>query len=342
MRKKSPKLPQSQNRSARCLGRGLRWGLHSKRPTMSRRTVQSLHFAPDIRQVLSFNGRYSHSTAPWKMGYTELYTPHNPPHTKKGSKKWIKKWHEVAHKKVWCKNGISNEAKARPHEKRASFRALNSRLYGIHGPSKSPNRYLVDLGTLSLVGRSHINMQQVGFWSWHHESWALCDCLTNAGRQNTKHNTENPAKHLGISRCRYLYSTSWLARNLKVGFCFSLLCLITLKSDLWVAACEFRDRFLYTSRAQWPWHSQAHTAQPLCYLLSFLHVLMLLHMWSQGNGSNSSFFGSMDGCLTDRIAYPETMVERNDGWCVTTFLDFAEKGLHQHTLKPHSSSKPRL
>ena len=214
MRKKSPKLPQSQNRGARRLGRGLRWDLHSKRPTMSRRTVQSLHFAPDIRQALSFNGRYSHSTAPWKMGYIQSYTHPTTHHTqKKGAKKWIKKWHEVAHKKVWCKNGISDEAKARPHEERASFRALNSTALWYPWTVKIPQQIPCRSRNAFLGGLVAYKIQQLRFWSWHHESWMLCDCLTNTGRQNAKQNTENPAKHLGISRCRYLCSTSWLARN---------------------------------------------------------------------------------------------------------------------------------
>lgn len=44
-----------------------------------------------------------------------------------------------------------------------AFEPSTLQLYGIHGPSKSPNRYLVDLGTLSLVGRSHIKYSNFFF-----------------------------------------------------------------------------------------------------------------------------------------------------------------------------------
>ena len=145
--------------------------------------------------------------------YTHPTTHHTQ---KKEAKKWIKKWHEVAHKKVWCKNGISNEAKASPHEERASFRALNSRLYGMHGPSKSPNRYLVDLGTLSLVGRSHIKYSNFVFGRdimSHECSVIVWPTLAGKTRNKTLRTLQSIWEFHGVATCVQLLDWQEIHRN---------------------------------------------------------------------------------------------------------------------------------
>ena len=65
-----------------------------------------------------------------------------------------------------------------------------------------PNRYLVDLGTLSLVGSSHIKMRQVCFWSWLHEcSVIVWPTLAGKTQNQTLRTLQTIWEFHGVATC---------------------------------------------------------------------------------------------------------------------------------------------